>query len=54
MKKTDSITASIITALEPVFTIILSMIIFREFLNIYETIGTIIILFSIFLSVKMH
>ncbi|MQL55980.1 DMT family transporter [Acidianus ambivalens] len=54
MKKTDSITASIITALEPIFTIILSMIIFREFLNIYETIGTIIILLAIFLSVKMH
>lgn len=54
MKKTDSITASITTALEPVFTIILTMIIFKEFLNIYETIGTIIILSAIFLSVKIH
>ncbi len=54
MNKTDSITASIITALEPVFTIILSMIIFKEFLNFYETIGSIIILSAIFINIKLH
>ncbi|BDC17978.1 hypothetical protein HS5_08680 [Acidianus sp. HS-5] len=54
MKKTDSITASIVTALEPVFTIILSMIIFREFLNLYEALGSIMILSAILVSIKQH
>lgn len=54
MRKTDSITASIVASLEPVFTIILSMVIFKEFLNFYEALGTIMILSAIFLSVKMR
>jgi drug/metabolite transporter (DMT)-like permease len=50
MSKTDSGTATIISALEPVFTIILAFILFDEKLNLIQFIGTIIILVSVIIN----
>ncbi|AWR95150.1 DMT family transporter [Acidianus brierleyi] len=50
MKKSDSGTATIISALEPVFTIILAYIFLKESLNFVQFIGTIIILISVIIN----
>lgn len=46
MRYTDSITASIVSALEPVFTIVLAVIILHQFLTPLQLIGSVIIIFS--------
>lgn len=46
MRSTDSITASVISSLEPVFTIILAIPILHQFLTLYQIIGSVIIIVS--------
>ncbi|BFH72137.1 EamA family transporter [Sulfurisphaera javensis] len=46
MRRTDSITASVVSSLEPVFTIIFAMIILHQFLTTLQLFGSIIIIFS--------
>ncbi|EWG06630.1 MAG: hypothetical protein ASUL_08454 [Candidatus Aramenus sulfurataquae] len=50
MRSTDSITASIITALEPVFTIIMTLVIFEQGLNPLQWVGTALILGSVVIN----
>jgi len=46
MRNTDSITASVISSLEPVFTIIFAIIILHQFLTLFQLLGSILILLS--------
>ena len=46
MRSTDSITATVISSLEPVFTIIFAAIILRQFLTILQLLGSTLILLS--------
>ena len=46
MRSTDSITASVISSLEPVFTIVFSVIILHQFLTLLQLLGSTLILLS--------
>jgi drug/metabolite transporter (DMT)-like permease len=52
MRKTDSIIASIVTSMEPVFTVILSWLILNEVLTPLQVLGFIVIIMSSFIVLR--
>lgn len=51
MRSTDSIIATIVTSLEPVFTIILAIPVLHQYLTLLQIIGAVIIILSSILTV---